>query len=124
MLLVQTLSLHADARARVHRCEFALAMHLIVCRTKRGLAKLPLEFPTELFPQLQVASWRPQPTHSTTFSAFNAVSSRPAMDTYAFLQDHTFTPTTPSPSAYKLSTTSSPQDLLQKQVRQLQSLIV
>lgn len=56
MTLVKTLQLETD-RAVVTRGEFAIAMHLIVCRTKRGLAKLPLHFPRYLFPQLLAPSW-------------------------------------------------------------------
>jgi hypothetical protein len=54
--LVKTLQLTPD-RAVITRGEFALAMHLIVCRTKRGLSALPLHFPRYLFPQLQDPSW-------------------------------------------------------------------
>lgn len=56
MPLVKTLQLAPD-RAIITRGEFALAMHLIVCRTKRGLSALPLHFPRYLFPQLRDPSW-------------------------------------------------------------------
>lgn len=58
MLSVQTLQLQPDA-ALIHRHEFSLVMHLIVCRTKRELRSLPLEFPKYLFPQLSQSSWIP-----------------------------------------------------------------
>lgn len=63
MLSVQTLQLQPDA-ALVHRHEFALVMHLIVCRTKRELRSLPLEFPKYLFPQLSQPSWLPGKTNT------------------------------------------------------------
>jgi hypothetical protein len=110
--LVQSLALHGDTATRVNRCEFAIAMHLIVCRTKRGLAKLPLEFPTYLFPQLSVRSWRPvqrlnvfaSPTQSST-------------NVQAFLHDHVFTASYMMPAATsKLASSSSTAEILQKQV--------
>jgi D-ribose pyranose/furanose isomerase RbsD len=36
----------------LHKTEFFVAMHLIVCLTKRGLKKLPSSFPAYLFPTL------------------------------------------------------------------------
>lgn len=56
LALVKTLQLQKD-RQLVNGAEFAICMHLIVCRTKRGLPALPLEFPRYLFPQLEGQLW-------------------------------------------------------------------
>ncbi|KAE9007994.1 hypothetical protein PR003_g16359 [Phytophthora rubi] len=39
---------------RVGETEFVMGMHLIVCMTKRGLARIPAAFPTSLFPTLDL----------------------------------------------------------------------
>lgn len=64
MALVKSLQLEPDPSA-ISRSEFAISMHLIVCRTKRGLSKLPLQFPNYLFPQLSTPSWT-RPTNTDT----------------------------------------------------------
>lgn len=40
---------------RVNATEFTMAMHLIVCMTKRNLVKIPPKFPTYLFPTLDLS---------------------------------------------------------------------
>lgn len=44
---------------RVAETEFVMAMHLIVCLTKRGLPRVPLPFPAYLFPTLALETETP-----------------------------------------------------------------
>ncbi|KAI9916925.1 hypothetical protein PsorP6_017139 [Peronosclerospora sorghi] len=50
---IKTLALVQDFKA-MSETEFVMAMHLIMCLTKRNLVKLPPKFPTYLFPTLDL----------------------------------------------------------------------
>lgn len=51
---IKTVGVTPDA-AFINETQFIMAMHLIVCRTKRGLAQLPSAFPSYLFPTLSLS---------------------------------------------------------------------
>ncbi|DAZ97606.1 TPA: hypothetical protein N0F65_002225 [Lagenidium giganteum] len=59
-LLIKAKGLSHDADV-LTETEFIMAMHLIVCMTKRGLTKLPAQFPDYLFPMLDLTP--PAPAH-------------------------------------------------------------
>ncbi|KAJ0398987.1 hypothetical protein P43SY_003592 [Pythium insidiosum] len=76
--LIRSLHLQPDA-SLFNETEFVLGMHLIVCRTKRGLDDLPAVFPTHLFPSLALPAPAPTPATSVmSTSHADLISSMPS----------------------------------------------
>ncbi|KAG6621354.1 EF-hand domain pair [Phytophthora cinnamomi] len=96
---LQALRLPPDAGdGRVGETAFVMGMHLIVCMTKRGLARIPAAFPSYLFPSLHL---------SPPSSSLDAPSDAPL----------SFTATSPASPAAPLADATSLAELVATQLR-------
>lgn len=80
--LIKTLGLESNYHV-LNETEFIVAMHFIVCMTKRGLNALPSTFPAYLFPTLQLShsntiftSTTEQTSRSSSYSSETTTQSK------------------------------------------------
>lgn len=78
---------------RVNATEFTMAMHLIVCITKRSLVRVPPKFPTYLFPTLDLTPAGAKAGDDDVWSSASAATTPSASAFSAFPSP------SPSPSA-------------------------